>query len=97
MIVSMASSRIIIKKCDFITNLRKSCLPLTYIRMISTTNKIYLEDKEESNSSRNLQLLKEETESKVEVKKPASRRSLFFSEEKPLCPYTGIFEYSTQM
>ena len=93
MIVSMASSRIIIKKCDFITNLRKSCLPLTYIRMISTTNKIYLEDKEESD----LQLVKEETESKVEVKKPASRRSLFFSEEKPLCPYTGIFEYSTQM
>ena len=96
MIVSMASSRIIIKKCDFITNLRKSCLPLTYIRMISTTNKIYLEDKEESNS-RDLQLVKEETESKVEVKKTASRRSLFFSEEKPLCPYTGIFEYSTQM
>ena len=96
MIVSMASSRIIIKKCDFITNLRKSCLPLTYIRMISTTNKIYLEDKEESNS-RDLQLVKEETESKVEVKKQASRRSLFFSEEKPLCPYTGIFEYSTQM
>ena len=96
MIVSMASSRIIIKKCDFITNLRKSCLPLTYIRMISTTNKIYLEDKEESNS-RDLQLVKEETESKVEVKKPASRRSLFFSEEKPWCPYTGIFEYSTQI
>ena len=65
--------------------------------MISTTNKIYLEDKEESNSRRDLQLVKEETESKVEVKKPASRRSLFFSEEKPLCPYTGIFEYSTQI
>ena len=96
MIVSMASSRIIIKKCDFITNLRKSCLPLTYIRMISTTNKIYLEDKEASNS-RDLQLVEEEAESKVEVKKPASQRSLFFSEEKPLCPYTGIFEYSTQM
>ena len=62
--------------------------------MISTTNKIYLEDKEESNS-RDLQLVKEETESKVEVNKPASRRSLFFSEERPLCPYTGIFEYST--
>ena len=71
-------------------------MPLTYIRMISTTNQIYLEDKEESNS-RDLQLVKEETESKVEVKKPASRRSLFFSEEKPLCPYTGIFEYSTQI
>ena len=96
MIVSMASSRIIIKKCDFITNLRKSCLPLTYIRMISTTNEMYLEDKEESNS-RDLQLVKEETENKVKVNKPASRRSLFFSEERPLCPYTGIFEYSTQM
>ena len=67
-------------------------MPLTYIKLISTTNQIFIVDKEESNC-RDLQIIKE-TESKVEVKKPSSRRSLLFSEEKPLCPYTGIFEYN---
>ena len=93
MIFSMTSSRIIIKKCDYILNLRKSCLPLTYIKLISTTNQIF-KDEEES-KSRDLQVIKKTGESKVEVKKP-TRRSLLFSEEKPLCPYTGIFEYVVQ-
>ena len=85
----MASSRIIIKKCDYILNLRKNCLPLTYIKLISTTNQIFKD--EEGSNSRDLQVIKKTGESKVEVKKP-TRRSLLFSEEKPLCPYTGIFE-----